>query len=83
MKALQQPVIKQSLIDQDAVILENINRVLKGQIRPISKISDLSAKEWFDLARRLLSYDVGLYRHALLFGAEMAQKAMPPVIYMR
>jgi len=83
MKALQQPVIKQSLIDEDAVILENINRVLKGQIKPISKTSDLTADQWFKIADILLIPDPRLSRHARQFGIDTAQAAAPLAAYLR
>lgn len=83
MKNFKLAVVEQALFDEDAVTLENINRVLKDQISPISKTSDLSAEQWFNLAHLLLRYDVRLYRHALQIGIDMAQEAAPLGAYWR
>lgn len=83
MKNFKLAVVEQELFDEDTVTLENINRILKGQISPISKISDLNAEQWFNLAHLLLRYDVRLYRHALQIGIDKAQEAAPLAAYLR
>jgi len=83
MKNFEPHVVVQALFDEDDVTLENINRVLKGQIKPISKTSDLTADQWFKIADILLIPDPRLSRHARQFGIDTAQAAAPLAAYLR
>lgn len=83
MKNVIETPTEQQFLEMENKFLTDINTALDGKIVPISKLTDLNAEQWFDIANLLLRHDVRLSHYARQIGIDMAQKIMPLAAYMR
>ena len=73
-KKMNDTSVNQQFCEMEILFLSDVNTTLNGKIRPISKINDLDANQWFDIANLLLRYNIVLSHYAKQIGIEMAQK---------
>lgn len=50
MKKMNDTSVNQQFCEMEILFLSDVNTTLNGKIRPISKINDLDANQWFDIA---------------------------------